>query len=112
MERHPSGREPAFLDVSPAGGRIVYLAPGRGPRARGGAPNVTDGTYADGVRAGLENLSRHPLDRVGPPLDHDRHDPPRLWRPGEGREAAALTAYLASPAGAYFSGCLLDLRGV
>ncbi len=27
-------------------------------------------------------------------------------------EVAALTAYLASPAGAYFSGCLLDLRGV
>jgi hypothetical protein len=24
---------------------------------------------------------------------------------------AALTAYLASHAGAYFSGCLLDLRG-
>jgi hypothetical protein len=24
---------------------------------------------------------------------------------------AALTAYLASPAGDYFSGCLLDLRG-
>jgi NAD(P)-dependent dehydrogenase (short-subunit alcohol dehydrogenase family) len=27
-------------------------------------------------------------------------------------EVAALCAYLASPAGAYFSGCLLDLRGV
>jgi hypothetical protein len=26
-------------------------------------------------------------------------------------EVAALSAYLASPAGAYFSGCLLDLRG-
>jgi hypothetical protein len=25
-------------------------------------------------------------------------------------EVAALSAYLASPAGAYFSGCLLDLR--
>jgi hypothetical protein len=24
---------------------------------------------------------------------------------------ATLTAYLASPAGAYFSGCLMDLRG-
>ena len=33
--------------------------------------------------------------------------------PGEGTpagEVAALCAYLASPAGAYFSGCLLDLR--
>jgi len=26
-------------------------------------------------------------------------------------DVAALVAYLASPAGAYFSGCLLDLRG-
>jgi hypothetical protein len=26
-------------------------------------------------------------------------------------EVAVLTAYLASPAGAYFSGCLLDLSG-
>jgi hypothetical protein len=25
---------------------------------------------------------------------------------------AALTAYLASPAGAFFSGCLMDLRGL
>ena len=35
--------------------------------------------------------------------------------PGEGLGDDALSevvAYLASPAGAYFSGCLLDLRGV
>jgi hypothetical protein len=25
-------------------------------------------------------------------------------------EVAAMAAYLASPAGAYFSGCLLDMR--
>ncbi len=102
----------AFLDVSPAGGRIVYLAPGRGPRARGGAPNVTDGTYADGVRAGLENLSRTLS------IEWARHSIttvtilPACGDPVRGGEAAALTAYLASPAGAYFSGCLLDLRGV
>jgi NAD(P)-dependent dehydrogenase (short-subunit alcohol dehydrogenase family) len=81
------------------GGRIVYLAPPPGA-----------GDQADAARAGLENLARtlsvewarHEINVVTIAL-------------GEGTtpgEAAALTAYLASPAGAYFSGCLLDLRGV
>ncbi len=81
------------------GGRIVYLAP---------APGA--GEQADAARAGLENLARtlsvewarHEVTVVTIALD-ERTAPD---------EAAALTAYLASPAGAYFSGCLLDLRGV
>jgi NAD(P)-dependent dehydrogenase (short-subunit alcohol dehydrogenase family) len=81
------------------GGRIVYLAP---------APGA--GEQADAARAGLENLARtlsvewarHGITVVAIALG-DATTPD---------EAAALTAYLASPAGAYFSGCLLDLRGV
>jgi NAD(P)-dependent dehydrogenase (short-subunit alcohol dehydrogenase family) len=81
------------------GGRIVYLAPPPGA-----------GDQADAARAGLENLARtlsiewarHEINVVTIALGDST-------TPGE---AAALTAYLASPAGAYFSGCLLDLRGV
>jgi NAD(P)-dependent dehydrogenase (short-subunit alcohol dehydrogenase family) len=80
------------------GGRIVYIAP---------APSA--GVHADAARAGLENLARtlsiewarHRVTAVAiAPGDHTTGD-----------HLAALTAYLASPAGAYFSGCLLDLRG-
>jgi NAD(P)-dependent dehydrogenase (short-subunit alcohol dehydrogenase family) len=87
----------AFLPVE-RGGRIVYLAP---------APGA--GKQADAARAGLENLARtlsvewarHQITVVTIALGD-------TTAPGE---AAALTAYLASPAGAYFSGCQLDLRG-
>ena len=92
----------AFLagaDAARTGGRIVYLAPP--PRA---------GEHADAACAGLENLARTLS------VEWARHDITVVTialgdttAPGE---AAALTAYLASPAGAYFSGCLLDLRGV
>jgi NAD(P)-dependent dehydrogenase (short-subunit alcohol dehydrogenase family) len=79
--------------------RIVYLAPPPGA-----------GERADAARAGLENLARtlsvewarHEITTVTIALGD-------TTTPGE---AAALTTYLASPAGAYFSGCLLDLRGV
>jgi NAD(P)-dependent dehydrogenase (short-subunit alcohol dehydrogenase family) len=81
------------------GGRIVYLAP---------APGA--GEQAHAARAGLENLARtlsvewarHEITTVTIALGD-------TTTPGE---AAALTAYLASPAGAYFSGCLLELCGV
>jgi NAD(P)-dependent dehydrogenase (short-subunit alcohol dehydrogenase family) len=81
------------------GGRIVYLAP---------APGA--GEQAEAARAGLENLARtlsvewarHAITVVTIALGD-------TTAPGE---VAALTAYLASSAGAYFSGCLLDLRGV
>ncbi len=83
------------------GGRIVYLAP---------APDA--GEHADAARAGLENLARTLS------IEWARHGittaaiAPRGATAEAADEVAALTAYLASPAGAYFSGCLLDLRGV
>jgi citronellol/citronellal dehydrogenase len=80
------------------GGRIVYIAP---------PPDA--GTHAEGARAGLENLARTLS------IEWARHGiTPVTIAPGTDTpagEVAELTAYLASPAGAYFSGCLLDLRG-
>jgi NAD(P)-dependent dehydrogenase (short-subunit alcohol dehydrogenase family) len=78
-------------------GRIVYLA-----------PPADCGEYADAARAGLENLARTLS------IEWARHRITAVAiAPGAAMasEVAALTAYLASPAGAYFSGCLLDLRG-
>jgi NAD(P)-dependent dehydrogenase (short-subunit alcohol dehydrogenase family) len=77
--------------------RIVYLAP---------VPNA--GEHSGAACAGLENLGRTlstEWARYGITLV--------TIAPGEETDAgevAALCAYLASPAGAYFSGCLLDLR--
>jgi NAD(P)-dependent dehydrogenase (short-subunit alcohol dehydrogenase family) len=93
----------AFLpaDPSPSGRRvrvIVYLAP---------APGA--GEFASAARAGLENLSRTLS------TEWARHRITVVTiAPGDtttADEVAALCAYLASPAGDYFSGCLLDLRG-
>jgi NAD(P)-dependent dehydrogenase (short-subunit alcohol dehydrogenase family) len=86
----------AFLPDS-RGGRIVYLA-----------PRADAGEHADAARAGLENLARTLS------IEWARHGiTPVAIAPGvaSAAEVAALTAYLASPAGAYFSGCLLDLAG-
>jgi NAD(P)-dependent dehydrogenase (short-subunit alcohol dehydrogenase family) len=87
----------AFLPAR-RGGRILYIAP---------APGA--GERADAARAGLENLARTLS------IEWARHAitlvaiaPAASTSAGE---VAALAAYLASPAGAYFSGCLLDLRG-
>jgi NAD(P)-dependent dehydrogenase (short-subunit alcohol dehydrogenase family) len=81
------------------GGRIVYLAP---------APD--GGEFAESARAGRENLSRTLS------IEWARHGVNVLCiAPGvstTASEVASICAYLASPAGAYFSGCLLDLRGV
>ena len=101
--------ERVFLPES-RGGRIVYLA-----------PPLDAGEHADAACAGLENLARTLS------IEWARHQITAVAiAPGAGagsgqrggadaaattHEAAALTAYLASPAGAYFSGCLLDLRG-
>jgi len=91
----------AFLPAEPSSptGRIVYLAP---------APAA--GEQADAARAGLENLGRTLS------IEWARYGITLVTiAPGEATaagEVATLTAYLASPAGAYFSGCLLDLRGV
>lgn len=79
-------------------GRIVYLAPPPGAE------------HADAARAGLENLARTLS------IEWARHGVSTVAiAPGAATPAgdvAALCAYLASPAGEYFSGCLLDLRGV
>jgi NAD(P)-dependent dehydrogenase (short-subunit alcohol dehydrogenase family) len=88
--------ERAFLPDS-RGGRIIYLAP----------PSDA-GEHADAACAGLENLARTLS------IEWARHGVTAVAiAPGaaSAAEIAALTTYLASPAGAYFSGCLLDLRG-
>jgi hypothetical protein len=78
---------------------VVYVAPAAG-----------SGDRAEAARAGLENLGRTlsvEWARYGVTLV--------TIAPGAQTattDVAALIAYLASPAGAYFSGCLLDLRGV
>lgn len=85
------------------GGQIVYLAPAPG------ADRSKIVHQADAARAGLENLARtlsvewarHKITAVTIALGD-------ATAPGE---AGALVAYLASPGGAYFSGCQLDLRG-
>jgi NAD(P)-dependent dehydrogenase (short-subunit alcohol dehydrogenase family) len=91
----------AFLpaDPGPSPRRIVYLAPAAGA-----------GESAGAALAGLENLSRTlstEWARYG--ITVVTIAPGEMTAAGE---VAALCAYLASPAGAYFSGCLLDLRGV
>jgi NAD(P)-dependent dehydrogenase (short-subunit alcohol dehydrogenase family) len=88
----------AFLQASEPRGRIVYLAP---------APAA--GEHAPAACAGLENLARTLS------TEWARYQITTVTiAPGDGtsvEEVATLVAYLASPAGAYFSGCLLDLRG-
>jgi NAD(P)-dependent dehydrogenase (short-subunit alcohol dehydrogenase family) len=87
----------AFLPEQ-RGGRILFLAP---------APDA--GEHSAPALAGLENLSRTLS------IEWARHGVTAVTiAPGLGRtasEVSAMAAYLASPAGAYFSGCLLDLRG-
>jgi NAD(P)-dependent dehydrogenase (short-subunit alcohol dehydrogenase family) len=84
--------------------RIVYLAPARD------ADRSEIGQHAGAARAGLENLARTLS------IEWARHGITAVTiAPGAetpAGEVAALTAYIASPAGAYFSGCLLDLRGL
>ena len=80
------------------GGRIVYLAP---------APGA--GSHAPAARAGLENLARTLS------IEWARHRITAVTigagDASSSAELAALAAYLASEAGAYFSGCMLDLAG-
>jgi citronellol/citronellal dehydrogenase len=87
----------AFVERG-AAGRIVYVAPPRDA-----------GAQADAARAGLENLARTLS------IEWARYSiSPLTIAPGaatSAAEIAALVGYLASPAGDYFSGCLLDLGG-
>ena len=84
--------------------RIVYLAPSPG------ADRSEIVQQADSARAGLENLARTLS------VEWARYEITLVTiAPGEestAGEVAALCAYLASPAGAYFSGTQLDLRGL
>lgn len=84
-----------------AGGRIVYVAPPT--QASGGEP------HADATRAGLENLARTLS------IEWARYGiSPVAIAPGPStavEQIAGVVAYLASPAGDYFSGCELELRG-
>jgi NAD(P)-dependent dehydrogenase (short-subunit alcohol dehydrogenase family) len=88
----------AFM-VADGGGRIVYVA-----------PPADAGAHADAARAGLENLARTLSIEWARRGITAATIVPRAHAEAAA-EVAALTAYLASPAGAYFSGCLLDLRG-
>ncbi len=85
----------AFIPASR--GRVIYLAPRTGAE------------HAAAAVSALENLARTLS------IEWSRHRVTTVAiAPGAGTpagEVAALCAYLASPAGAYFSGCLLDLRG-
>jgi citronellol/citronellal dehydrogenase len=81
-----------------AGGRIVYLAPARASHE-----------HADAARAGLENLARTlSIEWARYAITAVSIMPGRATSAGE---VSSLVAYLASPAGAYFSGCRLDLGG-
>jgi NAD(P)-dependent dehydrogenase (short-subunit alcohol dehydrogenase family) len=86
----------AFLQAQ--GGRVLYLAP-----RDDGRPD------SQPALAGLENLSRTLS------IEWARHGVTAVTiAPGQdtaAAEVAELAAYLGSSAGAYFSGCLLDLRG-
>jgi NAD(P)-dependent dehydrogenase (short-subunit alcohol dehydrogenase family) len=105
----------AFIGEGRHGGRIVYLAPpAPDPAAAAGAATPATATaapepHAAAARAGLENLGRTLS------VEWARHGvttvtiaPSASTAPGD---VSALVAYLASPAGAYFSGCVLELGG-
>jgi citronellol/citronellal dehydrogenase len=84
-------------------GRIVLLAPPVSSRP------PDDRSHARATRAGLENLARTVS------IEWSRYGITTVAiAPAPGTFAqtlAALCAYLASPAGSYFSGCLLALDG-
>jgi hypothetical protein len=89
----------ASREAIAGGGRVLLLAP---------APDA--GEHAGAARAALENLARTLS------IEWARHGVTAVAiAPGAATtadEVAALTAYLCSPAGAYFSGCLLELDAV
>ena len=82
----------ARIDGDRPGGKLLLLAP----------PPFDAG--AEAARAGLENLARTLLDRVGALRHPHRRAAPRR-RATEPAEVAELAAFLASRAGDYYSGC-------
>jgi NAD(P)-dependent dehydrogenase (short-subunit alcohol dehydrogenase family) len=84
--------------VEQGGGLAVLIAP---------APGA--GEHAPAAAAGLENLARTlSIEWARFAARAVTIAPGDATGPGE---IATLAAFLASPAGAYYSGCLLDLRG-
>jgi citronellol/citronellal dehydrogenase len=79
-----------------AGGKLVFIAPPPGA-----------GEHAEATRAALENLARTTS------IEWARYAiRPTAIAPGDGTsadEVASLVAFLASPAGDYYSGCLFSL---
>lgn len=91
-----------------AGGRLVYMAP---PTPGVGDRREPDAfvAHADAARAGLENLARTlSIEWARYGITPVTIAPGPRTTPGE---LAGVVAYLGSPAGDYFSGCQLDLRG-
>jgi NAD(P)-dependent dehydrogenase (short-subunit alcohol dehydrogenase family) len=95
--------------VTRAAANVALLAGGQGGRIVYLAPRPLSGRHAGAACAGLENLARTLS------IEWSRHTITTVAiAPGDAtsdEDVAALTAYLASAAGGYFSGCLLDLRG-
>jgi NAD(P)-dependent dehydrogenase (short-subunit alcohol dehydrogenase family) len=93
----------AFIDRGRPG-RMVYVAPAAA------SERSRDGTHAGAAQAGLENLARTlSIEWARFSVTLVTIVPGERTTPGD---VAAVTAFLASPAGAYYSGCLLDMRGV
>jgi len=86
-------------------GRIVYLA----PAAAGAGGASSELVHADAARAALENLARTLS------IEWARYGittatiAMRDADADAAADAATLVAYLCSPAGAYFSGCVFEL---
>jgi len=87
-----SAIQPAVAGPLAGGGLIVLIAPPPGD------------AHAEAARAGLENMARTlsiEWARLGVR--------PVAVLPGAPGDVAELVAFLASPAGAYYSGCVFDL---
>jgi NAD(P)-dependent dehydrogenase (short-subunit alcohol dehydrogenase family) len=95
----------AWIAARAAGNTV--LIPGGGGKIVVVAPRPGAGPHAEAARAGLENFARTLS------IEWARHDI-RITtiHPGadtSSDDVAALVAYLGSPAGDYFSGCLFSL---
>jgi NAD(P)-dependent dehydrogenase (short-subunit alcohol dehydrogenase family) len=99
----------AAWDLARASAERSFIASGEGGRVLLLAPNERGGAHARAAAAALENLARTLS------IEWARYAITAVAiAPGERTEAgevARLCAFLASRAGDYFSGCLLDLRG-
>jgi NAD(P)-dependent dehydrogenase (short-subunit alcohol dehydrogenase family) len=95
--------------VTQAVATAAFIGPGRPGRVVYLAPTADAGEHAEAACAGLENLARTlSIEWARYAITTVTIAPGASMSVGE---LAALVGYLASPAGAYFSGCLLDLRG-